>query len=413
MARKVSPHLMDAPSASELRPLLDEWQPTVVKSLGHPGYLLDIMNVMPSNTKFVQRYWWEDPTYSNPNDFSRMKDMRPSDIYLAWRRLVDLQPLARRSNVYVESFNEVGVSDEYMRFEAARCRFLWRDYGLRSCVLNCAIGDTNADVWRRAAETGLLAAVRDTGSVIGVHNYAGLFMNFGHADAVPPPGRSQLANPPAYYVKNRIVHNPDMLGSWQAFRVVRDYAHIRDLGYGDVKFILTEFGLDNVDFRVYGTYTGGQEVGAWRTLIPHWQNNNMLDGLSPEEFYAQELDYAEQQLQAYPFVLGATVFTFGSRPGSLWEKFDIYPEIINELLALWRISDGDVVKPVDPPPADDGLQVVLRFSSGEEIALDGTATEQDIANIQFKLDNNQPFILTTGNRQIIFLSTGVEEIDLD
>ena len=411
MARKVSPHLMNAPSINDIRPLLEEWQPTVIKSIGHPGYLLDVMNVAPAGTKFVQRYWWDDPTYGDSNNFSRMANLNPSDAYRAWQTLVDLPPLARKSNVYVESFNEAGVSDEYMRFEAARCRFLWRDYGLRSCVLNCAIGHTNADVWRRANETGLLAAVRDTGSVIGVHNYAGLFMNFGHADAVPPPGKSELAHPPAHYVQNRMVHSPDMLGTWQAFRVARDHAHIRDLGYGDVKFILTEFGLDNVDFRVYKAYTGGQEAGAWRTLITHWQNNNMLNGLSAEEFYAHELEYAERQLQAYPFVIGATVFTVGSQPGSLWDKFDIYPSVIRELLNIWKSEDSGSES--IPPTESDSLQVVLRFGSGEELVLDGNTSEQSLANIQFKLDNNQSFMLTSGNRQIIFLSTGVEEIELD
>jgi hypothetical protein len=398
MPRKVSPHLMHQPDPQALKPLLEEWQPTVIKSLGIAEYLAQIADLVPPTTALVQRYWWDDPFFGNPNEFEKgLRNEPPDTVYEYWKSKIFLPPLAGRSNVYVESFNETGTSLEYLRFEAVRTRRLWQEFGLRSCVINMASGTSDGGVWGRAREAGLLDALRETGSVIGIHSYAGLLINLGHGDAFPDPQRPKSL---LHYVTNRKVEAPNMINSFHAFRVTRDYLDISQMGYGDLKFIITEFGLDNIGFPLYKVYTGNREIGSWKSTIPYWQRLGLLNQTSPERFYAQELAWAEQQLQAYPFVLGATVFTVGSQPGSLWEPFDVYPAVTNELMQLWKQGDS----PMASGAANTTVTITVNFTSGRKLTWNTSLPDPNVLLQNLERGRALMFVDTQGVRHMIPVS---------
>jgi hypothetical protein len=327
--RKISPHMMFAPDINDTINVMRQWRPAVLKSFNEIGHLLQVAGGLDYEPILVGRLWWDDGQMGNPNDFNRMVayattggSFNPQKAVDLWVSKFNFAQYGGRANLFFESYNEIGLQVEYMAFEAARTRTMFERYGLRSCVLNPAVGWTDANYWRAAANVGLLDAVRQTGSLLGTHGYAGLWLGLWHGDAQATAANDmRLAKSPLEYVREAKIYPAEMPGSWLAFRVVRDYYNLNAMGYGDLKFVLTEFGFDEAGLATYKHYTGGKSVNGWRDWVPHWQANGFLEnGKTPERFYAEQLVWAEKQFQAYPFVAGATVFTYGADPASQWNR---------------------------------------------------------------------------------------------
>jgi hypothetical protein len=366
---KIGPHFLNNPPLDEVRVLLARWQPTVLKSLGDFSYLRNIADVVP-NTKLVQRFYWSHPYAGSTDQFALWHDNFGAKDAVEWLNYFsrDLAGQAGSAQMYVETFNEVGTDYNYLRFEAERTRRLFNEYGLKSAVINAAVGTTDAAVWSRAQEVGLLDAVRDTGSYIGLHCYAGMFITLWHGvqNLGEPQNDYMLSVDPKAHVYRPIItyDNPDGLQSWLAFRTRQDHEHLKALGYGDIKFILTEFGIDNAGVQTYRNYTNGESRGGWKTWIDVWSRYDFLEGNPPESFYADQLLWANYQLLEYPFIEGATVFCYGSDPNTLWRNFDIRPKVAEIFLQRFlanepvpkfrgRIPDSlppPVVVEVAPPP---------------------------------------------------------------
>lgn len=337
---KLAPHFLLEPPIDEVREVLARWQPPVVKSMGDIGYLPLVADVIP-DTKLIQRFYWNHPA-GEPGNFEGWINTYRESTLETWLGMFHGSLVSQQGNsrMYVESFNEAGASEAYLRFEAERVNTMFSRYGLRSVVINAAVGTTEAADWIRARDVGLLDAVRNTGSLIGLHAYAGLFITLWH-------GRTNLGNPnndrrlhddPRNLVFRPIIRydDPDGLESWLAFRCRRDHEALRNMGYGDLKIVLTEFGLDNAGIETYRHYTNNESRGGWRTWVNDWQRLGLLDGKSAEEFYADQLLWADQQFQEYPFVEGMTIFTYHSDPVNRnWYDYDIRGPITNVLFRRW------------------------------------------------------------------------------
>jgi hypothetical protein len=314
--------------------MLARWQPPVMKSLGGIDNLPGLADVVPA-AKLIQRFWWDQP-YGTDN-FMGWNSGYGNPVE-AWVGMFDNDFRRQQGHpqLYIESFNEVGLPDEYLRFETERVYMLQERYGLKSTVINTAVGTTSAGDWARAKSIGLLDAVRATGSLIGLHAYAGMFMTLWHGsrNVASDYDNQRLKDDPLNLVFRPIIpySSPEGVDSWLAFRCRQDHEALRSLGYGDLKFVLTEFGIDNAGVQTYKNYTAGKEYGGWKLWVDIWRQLGFLNYTNPEEFYADQLLWADKQLLEYPFVEGATIFTYGSDPGTLWVNFDIRGTVAERLI---------------------------------------------------------------------------------
>jgi hypothetical protein len=129
-------------------------------------------------------------------------------------------------------------------------------------------------------------------------------------------------------------------------------------------------------------------------------------------FYARELLYGEAQLQAYPFVLGATIFTVGSDPGTLWEPFDIYPGVMQQMLALWReaarpapvippnsaIIEGHEVNDMSNPTPAGTVMITVHFTSGRKLSWRAPANQYTVKSLVEILDKKQSLVFVESQK---------------
>lgn len=133
-------------------------------------------------------------------------------------------------------------------------------------------------------------------------------------------------------------------------------------GLGDVPIVITECGLDGGISPKPPMY---EDVGgAWKSLVDKWEaREGIPDG---QEYYAQQLEWYDAKLRADPYVVGATIFTFGAHAGTPWERFDLSnTEALEHLMAYaaQNPTTGFVYPPPGelppppppPPPPPDGL----------------------------------------------------------
>ena len=303
----------------------------------------------------------------------------------AAERLVQDQIQVYRENPkikYWEGHNEVsfgGPNDEgalramdwFGRMEAERLQLL-ADLGLRGVIGNFSAGypeisnglkkphrrpDTR--MWE-AFLPAVEAAKRHNG-ILGLHEYGGPWMWWLTGNYLQE-NCPENQNGPGW---------GDDLGSegWLTLR----YRQIYNLvlgphGLGDVPLVITECGTDSVG----GACAGGRS-GPWRHIIPFWMNH---DGRGdpidywrgserdPERYYAEQLIWYDRELQRDPYVLGATVFTFGTLSHT-WIPYDIArTRTVRYLIDHVRRSASEALPPQnpvispDPPKPPDPIPVV-------------------------------------------------------
>ena len=186
MPHKVGLHLLHHPEPDRIIPLIEKLRPAVIKSLGSAAYLADLADrlrdVLDYEPTFVARLWWEG--IGTPDDFQPLQnnatihaygqvDYSPARAYDRWRSQIrpELEAMIGRDNFYVESFNEVGISREYLQFERERTARLRLEYGLRSLVGNLAVGWSTLGHFEMARDVGLIHTLRIYGGAWGEHGY--------------------------------------------------------------------------------------------------------------------------------------------------------------------------------------------------------------------------------------------------
>jgi hypothetical protein len=314
---------------------------------------------------FVARFWWEGGI-GTPDNFQPLQDhatvhafgqvdYSPARAYDRWRDQLraELDAIAERDNFYVESFNEVGVSREYLQFERERTARLHGDYGLRSLVGNLGVGWSTLGHFELARDVGLIHTLRDHGGAWGEHGYGsvlGLQMYHGPQNqAVQADGR--LGRTPIDMANDRTIY-PDTVDSWLAMRASMSHQHLIKVGGGDIPIIISEFGFDDAGFHSYRHYTGGAAVSAWRECIPYWQQLGYLKDKSAAQFYGEQLAWSEAQSAIYPWLIGMTVFTVGSDPASRWALYDVLDTpVFDHFLAALNEQPSLPDDPPQIPPA--------------------------------------------------------------
>jgi hypothetical protein len=240
----------------------------------------------------------------------------------------------------------------YARFEAERLRLL-AGLGLRGVAGNFStgypeIGPRELRMWQ--AFLPALEAARNCNGLLGLHEYAApwiWWLTGNYQEANCPLRRLQ----PGWREEN--------IGDtgWLTLRYRQVYRYaLAPHGLDAVPLVITELGCDAVGHNCPGTPSG-----AWKDLAGYW---NTCDGAhdpidywrraerDAERYYAEQLIWYDRELQKDDYVLGATVFTFGSNSPT-WEPYNIAGTRVPQYLAghiRQTIGESSLPTPVEPPP---------------------------------------------------------------
>lgn len=326
----------------------------VIKVIESMGLLQHLHGALGDQTTFIARAW---PVGDDFLRFGGHHD--PKAAAVRWFNA--MLPVIRQAPfAYWESFNEMSSWDHlaaYGEFEAERQRIM-ADHGYKCCIGNFAVGTPeiadSGDVWPRFYPA--LSAAHRYKNILGLHEYGGLWMDLWYGPNTGLTKGNKRQPFPAEYA-----------GGWLFGRYRKVWRkHIQTNGWTDIRIALTEFGLDMAGTSETSVLTG-QTVGAWKSCIGAWER---LDGRrDPEQYYFEQLRWADTQMQRDPYLIGATIFTWGTFPDSLWINHDIQGGVAERLIAYIKSTTDDTKPPIEPPTVDYPDITYLRSTATPSLRL--------------------------------------------
>jgi hypothetical protein len=311
----------------------------IVKVITSMGFLRDLHHALGDKTILIARDW------KVSDDFTRFGG--PTDPVGAARRWLDaMRPsIVQAPFAYWEGFNEMNnwaMMRQYGEFEAERQRLMAAE-GFKCCIGNFstgtpsisnAPGDGREDLWPQFYPA--LAAAHQFKNILGLHEYGGIWLDLFY-------GPNQAA---AVQTGKRVPFPQSRDEGWLFGRYRKVWRrHIEPNGWTNLRIALTEFGLDKAGDSVT-TPLAGYVTQAWRTCGSAWSK---LDRRSDsEQYYFEQLQWADRQMQQDPYLVGATIFTWGSFADG-WHDFDIEGPVAEKLVSYIQSTRDD---PVIPGPGD-------------------------------------------------------------
>ena len=233
----------------------------------------------------------------------------------AARQFVQDQLATYQSNpriTYWEGHNEPVWNTEeemgwYAQFEVERMR-LMADQGRKCVIGNFATGSPDLALW--PALFPALRAARQYQAILGMHEYSCPWMWW-------MTGKHQL-DP----------NSDEGDEGWTTLRYRKIYRrHLIPHGLGNVPLAITECGID----PLVSPQPPHAASGTWKQLGSFWAaHDNEPD---KADYYFRQLTWYDQELQKDDYVIGATIFTWGSF-GSPWSDFDVAgTDVASKLIA--------------------------------------------------------------------------------
>lgn len=231
-------------------------------------------------------------------------DIEPGPLVQAFTEtLLPLATESRRMEAILgwEAYNEpVADTPDKMRrladFEAERTRILGEN-GLRSVVGNFGAGQPPLELWPLFEPA--LAAIRQYGGFLGLHEYSAPVMQF-RAGALQFEGEPDQGDE-----------------GWLTLRYRKVYRQfLQPMGYGDIPLLITECGVDGL----VQPRPGPAEAEGWLDFIDTWRANGLRD--DPPGVYMDQLIWYDQNLQQDDYVKGAAIFLVGTNDRR-WESYDL------------------------------------------------------------------------------------------
>lgn len=337
---KLGVHVLGAPYPGQLQVMADTRYP-VVKFISQLDDMIAMHHTTGDDRVYIQRWW--DESHALGDDFQRFLAHHGvgDDMQAAAARWMDLmRPVMTRAPwAWYESFNEMSdwtALADYGDFEAARVRLMAAE-GFRACVGNFATGTPALDAWPDFYPA--LEAAHEHGTLLGLHEYGGLWMALWYGpnqdDALR---RGDVETFPGYSAEAYLFGRYRMV--WAA--------HIAPNGWDNIRIVLTEGGLDRAGTTGAAQLTS-HEIGAWQDLGPAWRD--VFDRADREQFYLEQLAWADEQMRRDEYMVGMTIFQWGH--DLKWAAFDI--DLIHAALGMY--VDDEYEPPSDPPPpsSDDDL----------------------------------------------------------
>lgn len=295
---------------------LQRARPRVIKT-GDPGMLSTLHRLLGNDVIYIGRNFAEIDDLERWDSGRVLSDPRGAAHYWvdAFRPAMLQAPYA-----YWESFNEVSRWDampQYGLFEAERQRLMAAE-GFRACVGNFATGcppitpDDN-DPWAHMYPA--LEACHQYGNLLGLHEYGGLWMDLWYG----PNQHNAVVN------GQRVPFPADYHEGWLFGRYRKVWRHhIAAHGWTNVRIVLTELGLDRAGTVTTDVLTHGANVGPWQQCRSWW---SQLDGRpDAEQFYVEQLQWADRQMHRDAYVVGATIFCRGAA-SPVWREWSVEGEV--------------------------------------------------------------------------------------
>ena len=243
--------------------------------------------------------------------------------------------------IYWEGHNEpVWNTDEemgwYAQFEVERMR-LMADHGLKCVIGNFAAGNPALRLW--PAFLPALRAAKQYQAILGLHEYSCPWM---------------------WWMTGKHQVDPDADEGdegWTTLRYRKVYRqHLIPNGVGDVPLAITECGIDPLVNPKPPEVGGG---GTWKQLGSFWSRHDKENDKA--DYYFRQLVWYDKELQKDDYVIGATIFTWGSF-GKPWSNFDVGGTEVAQKLVAYTKEDpakpfvyggaGEPVEPLEPATGD-------------------------------------------------------------
>jgi hypothetical protein len=215
----------------------------------------------------------------------------------------------------------------YAQFEIERMN-LMEALG-KKCVLgNFATGTPELSWWPAflpAIEYGIA-----NGAILGLHEYSCPWIWWMTGDHQIDPSEDEGDE------------------GWTTLRYRKVYRqYLEPAGLGEMPLVITEAGIDpGVNPRPPGT-----PAGTWKQLGDFWRDNDGRPDTA--RHYFDQLRWYEEELKKDSYVIGATVFTWGSS-GPPWDAFDVAQTEVAQLLgAHWSATP-----PPEPPEPEPEIVIL-------------------------------------------------------
>lgn len=266
----------------------------VVKTLEYdPNFVAEIKAISPQ-TLVIARYT-PLPT----------PDLTSFDPLAAARQFAEtLLPIATEPRRLAavdawEAYNEPVANDASQMaalaaFEAERTRLL-AAAGIRSCVGNFGTGQPALELW--PAFFPALAAVREYGGFLGLHEYSAPYLWFGSGPHQLDPGADEGDT------------------GWLTLRYRKVYRHYLQPAGLAVPLVITELGIDGG----VAPRPGPPGLG-WRDFADFWQAEGRVS-TTAAGFYIEQLAWYDAELQKDEYVRGAAVYALAAFAG--WASFEL------------------------------------------------------------------------------------------
>ena len=365
MSTKLGPHVLrGAPDLSEYI----QAGIAVAKFAGDWGMAGDV----PKGVLVIGRLVVDQKDYTAQK---QKKEMGQTPLEAVQKFLQDQLPTyqANPHIKYWEGHNEPVWSDEegmtwYAEFEVERMR-LMAELGLKCVIGNFATGTPDLALW--SAFLPALQVAREYEAILGLHEYSCPWMWW-------MTGKHQL---------DPNVDEGDE--GWTTLRYRKVYRqHLIPNGLGDVPLVITECGID------YGVTPKppGVQGGTWRELGDFWEREN--DEPDKADYYFRQLVWYDEELQKDDYVIGATIYTWGSFGGD-WARFDVAgTEVSTKLIAYTQAnpaepfeypgatSDGEIVGPGEAeilPDRDLGKLYPVLYDRVQQLLAEAHAEGLNVA----------------------------------
>ncbi len=238
----------------------------------------------------------------------------------------------------------------YAQFEVERMQ-LMADLGLQCVIGNFASGSPDLTLW--PAFFPALRAAQEHKAMLGLHEYSCPWMWW-------MTGRHQL---------NPAEDEGDE--GWTTLRYRKVYRqHLIPNGLGNVPLVITECGLDPL---VNPKPPAAGVGGTWQRLGGFWATHD--NEPDKADYYFRQLLWYDRELQKDDYVVGATLFTWGSF-GPPWSDFDVAgSDVAKKLIAYTRenparpfVPEVEVRPRGQPREQYERVYVLLPPAAGREWA---------------------------------------------
>ncbi len=352
MATKLGAHVLRM--SGQTQAFIDAG-PAVVKFAGEWGAAAGV----PQGTLIIGRKVADDDAQSQRASGRSPAEAANEFIY-RWKQLDTYKQ--NPAIIYWEGHNEPVWSDHdgmgwYAQMEIERMK-LMEAQGLKCVIGNFATGTPPLDLW-----SSFIPACRyalEHGHILGLHEYSTPFIWW-------MTGKYQVN-------RNENCRTSDgRLAGWTILRYRQVYDQfLKPAGLDSLSLVITENGLDPMvgpvpDGWPIGTF---KHLGSWWNRGPAGWGYPLPSDFAPEDgwhtgdlnrFYQEQLWWYDQQLLQDPYVIGTTIFTFGSF-SEPWASFDVagmpVADMLVEYVRTAKAAGGQPApqpsQPITSPPSVSG-----------------------------------------------------------